>query len=95
MQPDPQRPTRAGKKSAPGLSLAPTSLVARTPHRARVPATDGKTATKVNGAVSGKYDARVKVEDQMDEGQLKRLATGVPVDSAANGVTASGVRLYV
>ena len=56
---------------------------------------DGKTSKKVNGAVSGQHDARVKVEDQMDEGQLKRLATGVPIDSAANGVTASGVRLYI
>ncbi|KAF8740799.1 hypothetical protein AX14_007174 [Amanita brunnescens Koide BX004] len=90
IHPDPQRPTRAGKKSAPGLSLAPTPLIARTPHIARVPAMDGKTSKKVNGAVSGQHDARVKVEDQMDEGQLKRLATGVPIDSAANGVTASG-----
>ncbi|KAF8623073.1 hypothetical protein AX15_006491 [Amanita polypyramis BW_CC] len=93
--PDPHRSTRAGKKSAPGLSLT-SSLVARTPQitpTSRVPASDGvaqKTPNgKVNGVVSGQHDSRVKVEDHMDEGQLKRLATGVTVDSA-NGAATTG-----
>lgn len=72
--------------------------MARTPHIARVPAIDGavqKSGKMVNGAVSGKHDARIKVEDQIDEGQLKRLATGVTVDSAVSSVTAIGVSVYI
>ena len=42
----------------------------------------------VNG-VNG-YDAKVKVEDKMDEGQLSRLATGVTVDAA--GPASAAVR---
>jgi hypothetical protein len=69
--------------------------MARTPHIARVPTIDGavqKSAKMVNGAV---HDARVKIEDQIDEGQLKRLATGVTVDSAVSGVTTIGVSVYI
>lgn len=42
----------------------------------------------VNG-LNGR-DARVKVEDKMDEGQLSRLATGVTVDAA--GPASAAVR---
>ena len=42
----------------------------------------------ING-VNGR-DAKVKVEDKMDEGQLSRLATGVTVDAA--GPASAAVR---
>ncbi|KIL65927.1 hypothetical protein M378DRAFT_10508 [Amanita muscaria Koide BX008] len=91
----PHRSSRAGKKSAPGLSLAPSSLV-RTPHissKSRVLPIDGSTQKtvngKVNGALNGQHESKVK-EEQLDEGQLKRLATGVTVDSAGTGVASIG-----
>jgi histone acetyltransferase len=35
-----------------------------------------RQANGVNG-----YDLKIKVEDRIDEGQLNRLAAGVPVDA--------------
>lgn len=37
------------------------------------------------------HDVKVKVEDKMDEGQLTRLVTGVPVD-AGGAPTSAAVR---
>lgn len=46
----------------------------------------GETAPKTNGIKS--HETKVKVEEQMDEVQLNRLATGVTVDSS------TGVRAF-
>ncbi|KAK7053438.1 histone acetyltransferase [Paramarasmius palmivorus] len=43
----------------------------------RIPATSAHLNGRVNGTTS-----KVKIEDKMDETQLDRLATGVPVDAA-------------
>ncbi|THV02412.1 Bromodomain-containing protein [Dendrothele bispora CBS 962.96] len=52
---------------------------------ARLPTT---TVPHTNGRSNGLSEAKVKVEDKMDENQLARLATGVPVDSAeSNPIT--------
>ncbi|TFK54112.1 histone acetyltransferase GCN5 [Heliocybe sulcata] len=44
----------------------------------------------MNDQVSGAngHDSKIKVEDTIDETQLNRLATGVPVDTAKSGSTA-------
>lgn len=48
-----------------------------------VPPTEAQKAdmTRPTDGVNG--EAKVKVEDKMDEGQLMRLATGVTVDATA------------
>ena len=96
---DPRRSSHAGKKSAPGLSLAHALKTARTPQLSSASRTlpndgssTGKTTNgkKVNGTVNGQHESRVK-EEQLDEGQLKRLAAGVTVDSAGTGAMPIGV----
>lgn len=48
----------------------------------------------VNGMTNG-HDARVKVEDKMDDAQLNRLAAGVPVDAASPNGTVSTIIMCV
>ena len=54
--------------------------------KSRVPA----SSLPVNGRNGGE-STKVKVEEKLDDTQLDRLATGVPVDSAES----SGVRISV
>ena len=70
-----QVPGKKSKKSHAALSGASS-----TNNR---PRTNGK----VNG-ING-HETKVKVEDKMDENQLSRLTTGVPVDSV--GRSSAGV----
>lgn len=76
---------RSGKKG-PGKSAgkahtAPVSLAPPV----------GEQQAEMNGLVNGTngHDAKIKVEDKMDESQLTRLATGVTVDSGT--VNSAGV----
>lgn len=49
---------------------------------------------KING-ING-HEAKIKVEDKLDESQLKRLAAGVPVDAAREtGVCLNSASLHV
>lgn len=41
----------------------------------------------VNGVNGHLLDAKVKVEDKMDESQLTRLATGVTIDAGPSSTT--------
>lgn len=47
----------------------------------------------MNGRINGinGHEPKVKVEDKLDEGQLNRLAAGVPVDAARE----TGVRIHL
>lgn len=69
-----QSPTKSPKKPTAGKTAksAPTG---------RMPTTTGKT----NGFVEP--EPRIKIEDKMDDAQLDRLATGVPVDSETTAVS--------
>ncbi len=56
----------------------------------------GDMRAEMNGEMSlqGTSEVAVKVEDQMDESQLDRLATGVTVDTAISS-SSNSVRLSI
>lgn len=77
--------SRGGKKKAPGM-------IANLPQSA--PVSLGKFAQAETSNPNGHEQLRIKVEDRMDEAQLKRLANGVTVDSAKSPIVVRGyVRL--
>lgn len=69
--------SKKGGKKNPALPkkahTAPTSLVPPT----------GDEQARMNRQLNGinGYDLKIKVEDRLDEGQLNRLAAGIPVDA--------------
>lgn len=68
--------------------IAPTSLAPPV----------GEEQALMNGKINGinGHEAKIKVEDKLDEGQLNRLAAGVPVDAMReNGVCVNSVSLHV
>ena len=88
--PDNSRPSkttigkRSGKKASSMKSKAQTAPASIQPPT-------GREQAEMNGQINGTHvDAKVKVEDKMDESQLNRLATGVTVD--AGGTTHAVVR---
>lgn len=68
---------RRGGKGTSAMSTAQTAPVS-------IPPPSGIIRAEMNGETSfqSTSEVAVKVEDQMDEGQLDRLATGVTVDTA-------------
>ncbi|EJF65355.1 hypothetical protein DICSQDRAFT_132942 [Dichomitus squalens LYAD-421 SS1] len=66
---------RAGKKQSSKKAKASTA-----PANIPPPTAEEREEMRPNG-VNG-HDAKVKLEDKMDEGQLSRLVTGVTVDAA-------------
>jgi histone acetyltransferase len=89
--PDSSRPSKAtiGKRS--GKKASSMKSKAQTAPTSIQPPT-GREQAEMNGEINGVHgvDAKVKVEDKMDESQLNRLATGVTVD--AGGTTHAVVR---
>ena len=75
---------RSGKKVSSMKSKAQTAATPVAPLAWQEAEMNGK----LNG-ING-HDAKVKLEDKMDEGQLTRLATGVTID--ASGTTSTAVR---
>lgn len=77
------RVRRGGKKSSGKKGVSHTSLPSEQPHSAL----DG--AAKMNGRQTGgkSHDAKVKMEDRLDDKQLTRLATGVTVDTGMTAPT--------
>ena len=73
---------RGGGKGPSAMSAAQTAPVS-------IPPPSGDLLAEMNGQVP---PIAVKVEEQMDEGQLDRLATGVTVDTATAS-SSSSVRL--
>ncbi|KAF8638044.1 hypothetical protein AX16_010676 [Volvariella volvacea WC 439] len=71
-----QRSKRPGKK-APGMK-------AKRSHTSSASYAQPGEEGEVNDGQSGR-ELKIKVEDKMDEGQLTRLATGVPVDGGTSG----------
>jgi len=61
-----------------------------------IPPPSGEIRAEMNGEIppQSTTEIAVKVEDQMDEGQLDRLATGVTVDTAIPS-SSSSVRLSI
>ena len=70
-------PFRRGGKGTSAMSTAQTAPVS-------IPPPSGIIRAEMNGETSfqSTSEVAVKVEDQMDESQLDRLATGVTVDTA-------------
>lgn len=70
-------PFRRGGKGTGAMSTAHTAPVS-------IPPPSGNIRAEMNGEISpqSSSEVAVKVEDQMDESQLDRLATGVTVDTA-------------
>ncbi|KAH8995684.1 hypothetical protein EDB92DRAFT_1845494 [Lactarius akahatsu] len=66
--------SRRGGKGTSAMSAAQTAPVS-------IPPPSGEILAEMNGQVS-LPEIAVKMEEQMDEGQLDRLATGVTVDTA-------------
>jgi len=79
--------SRRGGKGTNAMSAAHTSPVS-------IPPPSDEILAEMNGQVFllNAPDVAVKVEEQMDEGQLDRLATGVTVDTAIAS-SSSSVRL--
>jgi histone acetyltransferase len=74
--------TSKGPAKSKKAHTAPTSLAPPV----------GEEQAQMNGKANGinGHQAKVKVEDMMDEGQLTRLAAGVTIDTA--GRASAGVR---
>jgi histone acetyltransferase len=55
------------------------------------------TTPSRNGRANGinGHEARIKVEDKLDEGQLNRLAAGVPMDAIGRSSAAVCIQIYV
>ncbi|PFH53843.1 hypothetical protein AMATHDRAFT_83748 [Amanita thiersii Skay4041] len=86
------RSARSGKSIGAGLLAPSTSTKLRTGHtvpKLRVPPAEGE-GVHLDVRTNGQYDTRIKLEDQMDEGKLKRLATGVTVDAATSSAATVG-----
>jgi histone acetyltransferase len=81
--------TRRGGKGMSAMSTAQTAPMS-------IPPPSGGIRAEMNGEIplGGTTDVTVKVEDQMDETQLDRLATGVTVDTAMSS-SSSSVRLSI
>ena len=77
--------SRRGGKGTSAMSAAQTSPVS-------IPPPSGDLLAEMNGQISLPNEIAVKMEEQMDEGQLDRLATGVTVDTAIAS-SSSSVRL--
>jgi histone acetyltransferase len=75
---------RRGKKGGKGgkKNLAMKSKARTAPTSLAPPV--GEEQLQMNKRINGinGYEPKIKVEDKLDEGQLNRLAAGVPVDSA-------------
>jgi histone acetyltransferase len=82
------RPRRAGKGSSK-MSTAHTAPVS-------IPPPSGDILAEMNGEIDlqSPSEVAVKMEEQMDESQLDRLATGVTVDTAVLS-SSSSVRLSI
>jgi histone acetyltransferase len=80
-------PSRRSGKGTSTMSTAQTAPVS-------IPPPSGDILAEMNGEISlpSTSEVAVKVEEQMDEGQLDRLATGVTVDTAIAS-SSSSVRL--
>lgn len=80
-------PSRYAGKGTGTMSAAKTAPVS-------IPPPSGDILAEMNGEISiqGTSEVAVKMEEQMDEGQLDRLATGVTVDTAIAS-SSSSVRL--
>jgi histone acetyltransferase len=70
-------PSRRGGKGTSAMSTAQTAPVS-------IPPPSGNIRAEMNGEIplQSTSGIAVKLEDQMDESQLDRLATGVTVDTA-------------
>ena len=86
-----QKSKKVGRKGGKGKSSMKSK--AQTAPVALPPPTDQERAAMERPAGNGinGHDVKVKVEDKMDEGQLTRLVTGVPVD-AGGAPTSAAVR---
>lgn len=84
----PLPPRRAGKGSSK-MSTGHTAPVS-------IPPPSGDILAEMNGEIDlqGASEVAVKMEEQMDESQLDRLATGVTVDTAVSS-SSSSVRLSI
>ncbi|SRR6266851_1996232 len=82
-------PSRRGGKGMSAMSTAQTAPMSIAPP-------SGDMRAEMNGEMSlqGTSEVAVKVEDQMDESQLDRLATGVTVDTAISS-SSNSVRLSI
>jgi len=82
-------PSRRGGKGTSAMSTAHTAPMSIAPP-------SGDMRAEMNGEMSlqGTSEVAVKVEDQMDESQLDRLATGVTVDTAISS-SSNSVRLSI
>lgn len=83
--------SRRGGKGTSAKSAAQTAPVS-------IPPPSGEMMAEMNGQIplSNASEISVKMEEQMDEGQLDRLATGVTVDTAITSSSNSvRVSLYL
>ena len=82
-------PSRRGGKGYSAMSTAKTAPVS-------IPPPSGDILAEMNGEIDlyGASEVAVKMEEQMDESQLDRLATGVTVDTAVPS-SSSSVRLSI
>lgn len=82
-------PSRRGGKGCSKMSTAHTAPVS-------IPPPSGDILAEMNGEIDlqSPSEVAVKMEEQMDESQLDRLATGVTVDTAVPS-SSSSVRLSI
>jgi hypothetical protein len=82
-------PPRRGGKGCHKMSTAQTAPVS-------IPPPSGDILAEMNGEIDlqSPSEVAVKMEEQMDESQLDRLATGVTVDTAVSS-SSSSVRLSI
>ncbi|THH20047.1 hypothetical protein EW146_g1247 [Bondarzewia mesenterica] len=80
-------PRRSGKKTSSMKSKAQTAP-------ASIPPPTGEEQAEMNGEIphTNGHDIAVRADDQMDEGQIDRLATGVTVDTASPTTTAPPIK---
>ena len=77
-------PSRRGGKGYSAMSTAKTAPVS-------IPPPSGDILAEMNGEIDlhSASEVAVKMEEQMDESQLDRLATGVTVDTAVSSSSSS------
>jgi histone acetyltransferase len=82
-------PSRRAGKGMGSMSTAQTAPVS-------IPPPSGDIMAEMNGEITlqSPSEVAVKMEEQMDESQLDRLATGVTVDTAVS-TSSSSVRLLI
>ena len=85
------RSRRGGKKTSGKKGVSHTSLPSEQPHSAL----DG--AAKMNGRLNGgkSHDAKIKVEEKLDDRQLTSLATGVTVDTGMTAPTPVRIQIIL